>query len=851
MRAVWAAIRVGLLDMRGDIRRFGLLIACLAVGTSLIAGVSSVGTSIRQVVARDAAVLMGGDLELSRTDRAANDKELALFASFGRVSRVIDTNVGAKAGEREAFVDLVSIGDTYPLLGRIDSPDLPSGVSPYEYLSLRDEVPGALVDPLMLDDLGLTVGDTLEIGGTPFQVRGVLLGIPDAAVRGFRLGNATVTTIDGLAMLGDSTSPLPGLGTWFRYKLLLDGRDAETSRTALESALADPSWTIRSAREGLGPMMRYYDLFMRFLVIVGLASLLIGGVSVWTSVSAYVAERANVIAVLRSMGADRTRIFLHFFSQVATLAVIGVGLGLLVGGGVALLALPIVGRAVGVNLVPALHAVPLLVAAGVGLLTAFAFSYLPLQQAQSISPVTLFRSKGLAAPPIDWRALFVSFDVVPLVASALGFLWLAVVMTDDPILVAAFALISVLSVVLFRLVLAAANWLLERLPEPPNRILYYALRDVSGADSNAPSVVISVGLALATLVVVLVLQVNLRNEYLGASAFDAPTFVASDLFSDEVQILQTLKDTDETITGLTTTPMLRGALTAVNGTPVEQLRPRGPEASFLLSGEVPLTFRTELPSSSRIVAGQWWPADYQGPALVSLHQSLRAGLGVNLGDRLTFSIFGDTVTAEIASFRDYSWQGGIDFLATFSPGVLESYPSTIFGAVTAAPGHETEIERDLASALPDVRFIAIGQTLEKITTALGQLSLAASLIGGLAVGNGLLVLLGSLATGRRQRQADAVITKVLGASRLNILAVSVVRYGLLATFAAALATPLGIALAWILTMVLLEVEFTLDAATLIAVDAGAIVITGVLGATTIVRALSSRPALLLRELGAE
>ena len=136
--------------------------------------------------------------------------------------------------------------------------------------------------------------------------------------------------------------------------------------------------------------------------------------------------------------------------------------------------------------------------------------------------------------------------------------------------------------------------------------------------------------------VVLVLQVNLRNEYLGASAFDVPTFVASDLFSDEVETLRTLKDTDDTVTAFTTTPMLRGSLTAINGKPVEDVRPRGPEASFLLSGEVPMTFRQELPSSSRVIAGEWWPSDYQGPALVSLHQSLRAGLGVNVGDQLPF-----------------------------------------------------------------------------------------------------------------------------------------------------------------------------------------------------------------------
>ncbi len=851
MRSFWAAVRVGLLDMRGDWRRFTLIIACLAVGTALIAGVSSVGASIRQAVAEDAAVLMGGDLELSRADRVATGDEVALLQTFGKLANVIDTNLRAQSGDKDAFVDLISIGETYPLLGKIDSPQLPSDAQPFAFLSRRDGNFGALVDPLMLDQLGADVGDVIAIGGTPFEVRGVLAGVPDGAVRGFRLGLKAMITTTAFANLSDQTSPLPGLGTWYRYKLKLDSGDAEEGKLAVEQALNDSGWTVRSARDGLGPMVRYYDLFMRFLVIVGLASLLIGGVSVWTGISAYVTERANVIAILRSMGANRARIFIHFFSQVAMLALIGVGIGLAVGASTALLVLPAVGKAVGVSLAPALHIQPLLVAAGVGLLTAFAFSYLPLQQAQAISPVTLFRSKGLAAPPMEWRKLLLSWQIVPLLLAAIAFLALAVVMTDDPMLVAAFAVVSVLSVILFNYALILVMAGVRRLPESTNRTLRHAARDIVGAGSNATSVVVSVGLALAMLVVVLALEVNLRNEYLGASVFDVPTFVASDLFEDEVQALAGLKQSGSDISRFTSTPMLRGALTAINGNPVETFRPRGSEASFLLSGEVPLTYRQELPSTSRVVAGEWWPDAYSGPPLVSLHQNLRSGLGIKLGDELTFTIFGEPVTARVANFRDYSWQGGIDFLATFSPGVLEVYPATLLGAVTATAGSESIVERQLATILPDVHFIAIGQTLELITAALGQLSLAASLVGGLAVGNGLLVLLGSLAAGRRQRQADAVITKVLGARRLEIFSVSVVHYVLLATFAAVLATPLGIGLAWILTMVLLDVEFTVDVMTIAAVDFGAIVITGVLGATTIRKALRPRPALLLRQLGAE
>src|SRR5690606_14580431 len=118
-------------------------------------------------------------------------------------------------------------------------------------------------------------------GGTEFAVRGTLVGLPDAPVRGFRLGMPTLISSDGFAAVSDRTSPLPGLGTWYRYKIHLADRDIDAGLAAAVAQFGDTGWTVRSARDGLGQMVRYYDLFMRFLVIVGLGSLLIGGVSVW------------------------------------------------------------------------------------------------------------------------------------------------------------------------------------------------------------------------------------------------------------------------------------------------------------------------------------------------------------------------------------------------------------------------------------------------------------------------------------------------------------------------------------------------------------------------------------------
>jgi putative ABC transport system permease protein len=848
MRALFAAARVGLKEMAGDWARFSLLIICLAVGTALIAGVSSVSSAITRAVDQNAAMLMGGDLEFTRSDRAANASELAILEQAGTIASVIETNLGAESPTGEAFVDLVAAGPGYPLLGGVGTSDAEAMVSPFNALEERDEKFGALVDPVMLDQLGLKTGDTITIGGTEFEVRGTLTGLPDGPVRGFRLGLSTLLSTDGFAKVADRTSPLPGLGTNFRYKLLLASGDTEAERDRLSAELNDAGWEIRSALDGLGPMLRYYELFTGFLMVVGLGSLLIGGVSVWSVMSAYIGERSGVIAVLRSLGASRWRVLVHFLVQVLALGLVGVGIGVAVGVTIGLVVLPAVGDAIGIPLARDIDLLAILVAGAVGLLTAFAFSYLPLVQAQMVSPANLFRSKGLGAPRIDWRKFLASGELLPLAAAVLLFFWLAVILTGDLTLVLAFAGSAIGAAVLLQLGSRLALTGLSRLPAARWRPLRQSLRAIIGTTRNSSAVVTAVGLAMVILVVVQVLAINLRNEFLGASVFDAPTLVASDLFPDEMQTLEASVGPEHGIELVTATPMLRGTVMTIAGTPIENLAANGPEAAFLLSGEIPMTYRAVLPPASRLVEGQWWASDYTGPALVSLHQSLRQGLGVKLGDEIGFEIFGETVTATVGNFRDYAWQGGIDFLVSFSPGVLDNYPSTILAAVTAEKGREEEVERFLANEFIDIKFIEIGATLTRITEALSQLSLAVAAVGGIAVLNGLLILIGSLAAGRRQRESDAVLNKVLGATRSEILTSALIQFLLLAVFAALIAIPSGIFTAWLLTQVLLNVAFAVDPATIGVVVLGLIGMTAILGATTLLRVLSIRPALLLREM---
>src|SRR5690606_20742491 len=93
----------------------------------------------------------------------------------------------------------------------------------------------------------------------------------------------------------------PGSIVRHRYKLLLDPDvSVETATTAFRDAFASEGWLLKSAREATSDMVRYLDLFSRFLTIVGLAVLLVGGIGVSNAITAYLTSRQATIATLKS-----------------------------------------------------------------------------------------------------------------------------------------------------------------------------------------------------------------------------------------------------------------------------------------------------------------------------------------------------------------------------------------------------------------------------------------------------------------------------------------------------------------------------------------------------------------------
>jgi putative ABC transport system permease protein len=399
--------------------------------------------------------------------------------------------------------------------------------------------------------------------------------------------------------------------------------------------------------------------------------------------------------------------------------------------------------------------------------------------------------------------------------------------------------------------LRLAAWLLQSalraLPPAGNAILRQAVRAVYRPGAPAPVVVLSLGLGLALLLMITLLDQSLRTQINGAVAEKTPSFILLDINREQLPELETFAEAQPKITEFETIPMLRGTIETIGGISANALGPLPDEISEMFKGDTTMSWARDLPEASVVTEGEWWASDYQGAPIVSLSTELQEPLDLEVGDKVTIAIAGRPITATIASFREIDFRSnGLSFRILFSPGVIEGAPQTFMGSIKAEKGAESGVETALSQSFPLLTFLPVGDAIARISSILSSLANAVALVGSLAVVSGVLVLAGAMTVGRRQREADAVVMKVLGATRTDVIVAFVTEYGVLGALAALMGAGLGTTGAWAVLLFVLDIPFAPNWVTITAVSVGAIAVTIATGVATTWSAMSIRPARRLR-----
>lgn len=823
--------------LRSRFRGFRVFLACLVLGTATIAAVGSVSRSLEAGIAGDAKALLGGDVEVQATHGPVTPAQLAWLRENGTVSEVIELRAMARNPGAEALklVELKSVDDAYPLVGTVV---LAGGRALGDALARRDGVYGIVADKSLLVRLGVSIGDRIALGDTEFRVAAVLETEPDRATRGIQLGPRAIVSRAGLE---EAALMRPGSLAHFLYRVILPRETGVASfKARLSEAFPDAAWRVRDPAHAAPGLQRFIERMTLFLSLVGLSALLIGGVGVGNAVHAYLARRGMTIATLKCLGAPARLIFRVYILQVMTLAAGGILGGLLIGALAPYLAFSSLAGILPVPPRLGIYPEPLLLAAAFGFLTTLVFSLWPLMRARRVPAAGLFRQT--VAPPAGRPA---NADLALLGGLILALVALTVLSAQDSRMAMWFVGGAAASMAAFRLAAALVIRAARAWPRTRRPRLRLAIANLHRPGAPTASVVLSLGLGITVLVAITMTERNLDRQINEIMAEQAPAFFFIDIQPDQAAAFEELA---ESMGGaVRRVPMLRGRITAVAGTPVGEITPPK-EYAWVIRGDRGLTWSREPPRrGSRVVEGDWWPADYEGPTLVSFDAGAARALGIGIGDTLTFRILGRVFETRIANLREIDWASlGMNFVVIFSPGALQRAPQISIATVQIEEAGEDALEAAVTRRFPNVSAIRVRDVLDQVNKIMGSIDIAVKLIALIAVAAGVLVLAGAVAAGRRQRIYDAVVLKTLGATRRDILAAYLIEFLLLGLVTAAIAAGAGSIAAWAVTTKIMHLNWSFAPGAMLATIAICVSATLIFGIMGTWRALGSKAAPLLR-----
>ena len=838
------ALSLALREQRNGLRGFYVFIACVALGVAVITGVGALADALRASFERQGEALLGGDVTLSRPHRPAEGEDRAWLWKQGRVSETATMRAMARRpdGSEQALIEVKGVDAAYPLVGDVQ---LSGGLSLDE--AIRRE-PGAAIDPVLLERLGLKVGDRLSLGTIEVPIRATIAAEPDKLTERLTVGPRVLISLETLQRAGLID---PGSLVGWRYALKLQGSAGQSDggllafRERVKQALPEGGFTVRDRRDPSPQVSRTLERLRQFLTLVGLTALLVGGVGVANAVATYIDRRRKVIAAFKSLGATSGTILAIHLIQVLLIAGIGIVLGIALGFLIPVALTAMVGDALPIKADLTVSARSLLTAVGYGLLVSLLFALWPLGRAEQVRAGVLFRDE-VAPERVLPRPRILAFTAgAGLLLAALA------ILTAEARLLALYYCLGVIGV--FAVFVGLGNaiaWAARRVARPRRPELALAIRNLGAPGGLTRSVVLSLGTGLSLLVTVALVDASIINELTSRLPEESPNYFVLDIKRAEIDAFHALVTREAPAAKVAEAPMLRGRLIKLGDRLAEQVK-APPEVQWVLNGDRGLTYSQGIPEGSTVVAGQWWPADYAGEPLVSFEADIAKGLRLKIGDTVTVNVLGRNVTARIANLREVKWESlSLNFVMVFSPNTLAGAPANLLATITL-PKHESvaveaKLAQQIGRAFPASTAIRVKDAIDAFNVIFSRVMVAVRAAGSVTLLAGAFVLAGALATAQRRRIQQAVILKTLGATSRRILLSHLAEYAVLAGCTAFISLVIGSLAAWITVNRVMDVDFAFSIRAAAEATLAATVLVAVFGGFGTWRVLKARPVPYLR-----
>lgn len=840
-------------ESRAARRRLMLLTASVTVGVAALVAINSFTANLRRTAQDQARDLLGADIQVRArapfTQRAAHMVDSAAGCSTSPCSNVSSvTSFSAMAyvprTEGARLVQVAGVEGTYPFYGTIRT----DPADAWDQLQSDRHV---IVDPSLLTALGAQVGDSLALGEARFAITGIIVDVPGDV--GVRTAFGPRIFVPG-GHLGETRLLVAGSrGEYERYIKLAEG-DAQGVADRLRQALATERITVRTVAEDQANLDEALDQMGRYLGLVALIALLLGGLGVASAVHVFIRRKLETIAILRCLGAGSGQLFMVYLLQAGGMGLIGSALGALLGIAVQLILPGVLSDFLPVDVTFAVSWPAVFTGIGTGLVVALLFALLPLMSVRRVSPLVVLRRpfEEVGRPRFDfWKLpayLVLAATVIGLAAVQVGNLISGLIFAAG-----IGVILGVLALAAFLLTRAVRRWFPRRLPY----LIRQGLANLYRPANQTLTVVLSLGFGTVLLSTLYLVQSNLLREFSLGEGGPRPNLVFFDIQPSQREPVEAqVRGAGHSLQPAV--PIVPMRILSVKGRSVESIlsdsNPVGddgePLGRWAFRREYRSTYRDTSVSSERTLLGEWWkPGEFDSTVVpISVEVEVAGELGITVGDTLVWDIQGFPLATRVVNLREVNWaRFEPNFFVVFPEGPLADAPQ-MYVLLTRVPNPADlgRLQRDVIEQAPNVTALDLTQLQQSLERLIDRVVLVIRFMALFSLATGAVVLIGAVATSRYQRVREGVLLKTLGATRRQIARILAVEYLALGSLAVLTALLLSGGAGWLIMKWVFDTPFAVPFGALAWLALGVIGLTLTVGLANSVEVLRKTPLEVLR-----
>lgn len=806
-----------------------ILLSAVALAVAALTAVGFLTDRISKSVTRQANEVLAADLRLRSPDPIPEDWHITA-ADFSLDTAETQTFPSVIfAGDESSLATIKGVSDNYPLRGKVRIADRLFG----EQREIDIIPPPGTVwtDGALMARLGVSVGDTVSVGEADLTIDAVLTYRPDQSIGFASLAPSIVVNLADMPQTN-----LINEGSRVSYALLVAGDEGNVDAfyDAVEGDLPESVRT-RNREDSGERAGNAADRAQRFLSLTAVISVLLSAVAVAMSARRFANRRMDTVALMKSLGATQKFVVIAASLQLVLLGIIGVVVGSVTGFAVEAVVTGMLADLFASDL-PDPGLSPVWLGMGAAMILLIGFSLPSLIQLRDTPPLRVLRRDAM--PPSPSR-LFIGGTALAAVAVLLYGM-----IGDLTMLGIVLGGMLGISIALYVL----GRWLVVLMGRSRSGVgiaWRYGLANVARRGRDSTVQVVAFGLGLTVLLLLTFVRTDLLAGWQQTLDEDAPNNFLINIQPQERPSIAAIfesggVDVPEFV------PLVRARMSTINGEDVKTRSYPMEEGEWMANREANLTWASELSSSNTLVAGEWWPSDYDGPPLVSVEAEAGMEMGVEIGDKLVFLIAGREVELTIASFREVNWDSfQPNFFMVLSPGALEGLPAT-FIASLKIPTERRDVLLNLVRQHPTVSVIDLETILNQVKGIIDKASLAVQAVFVFTLAAGIAVLFAAVQSTIDERRFESAMLRALGVRRRTVLSGVLTEFAAIGFAAGLLAAAGASILAAVIAVQLFDLSFSFNPALWVAGLLGGITLVCLSGFVAARSAINAPPANVLR-----